>query len=150
MVLELLTISGKFCYDKFKTLWLLCSSSVMSKGNGGYMCSKRHFDLTLCRHQTFSKWPHQGLKVKRGAEPRLKNNSYMFLSWRDFDMSVLNRWLSFSHLIFCLSCVRLTFPVFSLLFKNACWAKCEDLTLSFLLNTALIYHFYFLMKRLTN
>lgn len=65
---DIMSKSKLICYDKFNTLWLLCSSSVMSKENGGYMCSKRHFDLTLCRHQTFSKWPHQGLKMKRGAE----------------------------------------------------------------------------------
>lgn len=136
MVLELLTISGKICYDKFITLIIvqfLRNVERKRRIRHGYerKCALNvTLILTCMSSSNILEIASSRAEDEEGCGARLKNNSYMFLSWRDFDIPVLNIRLSFSHWIFCLSCVRLTFPVFSLLFKNACRSKCEDLTLT--------------------
>lgn len=118
--------------------YLLYSSFVMLKEKGRHTGSKRHFDLILWRHQTFSKWPHQGLK--RGAERGSRYLVYV-LSWCDFDISVHIIWLSFSHLIFCLSCGGWPFQFFHCFQEQ----NGKFLRQRFFWSWFLNYHFYFLM-----
>lgn len=96
------------------------------------MCSKRHFDLTPWRLQTFSRWPHQGLKwrgVPRGSTRWL---IYVFvLMWLWYLFSYfMSGFLSFNFLSVLCAVDLFSFVI---AFKNCCGSKCEVSTLTFFL-----------------